>query len=305
MPTFRAGLLLALLFPGAVALFAQEATPGADDSRVESGLQEVELSKLTDSNISALGRQALSIEPDLWKHAETKNFVYHFFHGSTAGLVSSEAEYYYGVISKELGKDTAQWERKSHIYIFEKPEDWAAFQKKASLDPWTGGIHSGGDLFIPRDPSYKFKGRTLGHEITHLVIYRFFGNGVPIWLNEGYAEYASIQAYATYLRARGYDSKPTSQLVAPDLYIPLDKLADMNAYPEDVIQVKVFYTESERLVRFLCAQDETKFPVFLEAMSQGNKFETALLKAYGGRFAGIDDLEREFKTYATKDPDKD
>jgi hypothetical protein len=300
----RAGLIFSLLLTGMTAALAQDAAPQQDDSRVVSGLQEVELSKLTDSNISVLGREALAIEPEFWKHAETKNFVYHFFHGSTAGPVSSEAEFYYDVIAKELGKDTAQWEKKSHIYIFEKQEDWAAFQKKASLDPWTGGIHSGGDLFILRQPEYKFKGRTLGHEITHLVIYRFFGNGVPLWLNEGCAEYASIQAYATYLRARGYDSKPTSQLVSPDLFIPVDKLANLVTYPDDVIQVKVFYTESERLVRFLCAQDETKFPVFLEAMAQGNKFETALSKAYGARFAGVDGLEQEFKTYATKAPDK-
>jgi hypothetical protein len=84
----------------------------------------------------------------------------------------------------------------------------------------------------------------------------------------------------------------------------LDKLANLVTYPDDVIQVKVFYTESERLVRFLCAQDETKFGVFLEAMSQGNKFETALTKAYAGTFTGVDDLERQFKTYATKDADK-
>jgi hypothetical protein len=176
----RAGLIFALLLTSSAAvLLAQDAPSEPDDPRVVSGLQEVELSKLTDSNISVLGHEALSIEPDLWKHAETKNFVYHFFHGSTAGPVSSEAEFYYGVISKELGKDTAQWEKKSHIYIFENPDDWAAFQKKASLDPWTGGIHSGGDLFFMRDPSFKFKGRTLGHEITHLVIYRFFGRSRP------------------------------------------------------------------------------------------------------------------------------
>ena len=274
-----------------------------DDPRGLDGLQEVELSKLTDSNISALGQEALSVEPGMWKHAETENFVYHFFHGFVATPVSVEAEFYYRVISKELGKDTAQWEKKSHIYIFEKPEDWAAFQKKASLDPWTGGIHSGGDLFILRDPSFKFKGRTLGHEITHLVIYRFFGNGVPLWLNEGYAEYASIQAYATYLRARGYDSKPTSQLVSAENYIPVGKLANLATYPEDVKQVSVFYTESERLVRFLCSQGDAKFVVFLDAMSKGNKFETALATAYGGRFSGLEGLEQEFKIYATKDPD--
>lgn len=293
-------LIFALLLLNTTVVFAQNST---DDLRGLNGLHEVKLSELTDSNISPLGKQALSIEPDQWKHAETKNFVYHFFHGFVATPVSVEAEFYYRVISKELGKDTTQWERKSHIYIFEKPEDWAEFQKKAALEPWTGGIHSGGDLFIQRNPEYKFKGRTLGHETTHLVIYRFFGNGVPLWLNEGYAEYASIKGFAAYNRARGYDAKPTSQVVDAASYIPVASLTSMQEYPTDVKQVAVFYVESERLVRFLSAEGPDKFAVFMEAMSHGNKFDTALSKAYGSRFFDTAALEQEFKTYATKPND--
>jgi len=294
----KAALLLLLT---AFAVAAQDAPAPADDTRGLDGLQEVELSALTDSSISPLGKSALSIEPELWKHAETPNFVYHFFHGFVATPVSVEAEFYYRIIAKGLGKDTAQWEKKSHIYIFEKPEDWTGFQKKASLDPWTGGIHSGGDLFIQRNPENKFKGRTLGHEITHLVIYRFFGNGVPIWLNEGYAEYASIRGYASYERARGYNSKPTSEEISPDDFMPLEKLTSLVTYPDDVKDVTTFYRESEKLVRFLCSESEDKFLVFIEAMSQGNKLETALSKSYGSRFTSVDALETEFKKYATQD----
>jgi len=281
--------------------FAASAQDPSDDTRGLGGLAEVELSALSNSNLSPLGKAALSIEPTLWKHAETSNFIYHFFHGFIATPVSVEAEYYYRVIAKDLGKDTTQWEHKSHIYIFEKPADWAEFQKKASLEPWTGGIHSGDDLFIQRNPEYKFKGRTLGHEITHLVVHRFFGSGVPIWLNEGYAEYASILGYAAYQRARNYISKPASDPIAPEDFMPLEKLADAMAYPADVKEVRVFYAESEKLVRFLIKDDTQKFVEFLDAMSKGNKMETALSKAYGGRFTGVGGLENEFKIYATRD----
>jgi len=293
----RASLFLLFL---SATLLAQD-TPAQDDTRGLDGLQEVTLSQLSDSHISPLGQAALSIEPDLWKHAETPNFIYHFFHGFVATPVSVEAEFYYRVIAKELGKDTTQWERKSHIYIFENPEDWSAFQKKAALEPWTGGIHSGGDLFIQRNPQFKFKGRTLGHEITHLVIFRFFGNGVPLWLNEGFAEYASILGYASFNRARGMNAKPMSQSVTPDNYIPLDTLVNFLTYPEDIKQVYTFYAESERLVSFLSAAGAQNFVVFLDAMSQGNKLETALSKAYGSRFDGVQGLEHEFKPYVTKD----
>lgn len=271
-----------------------------DDPRGLNGLTEVQLSRLSDSNVSPLGKAALAIRPAEWKHAETTNFIYHFFHGFVATPVSVEAEFYYRIIAKEMERDTSQWERKSHIYIFEKPEDWRAFQSKARLDPWTGGIHAGGDLFIQRNPEFKFKGHTLGHEVAHLVVHRFFGSGVPLWLDEGYAEYASIRGYASFMRAQNYLSKPVDSLVPAADYLPLKTLTSMLGYPEDVRQVSPFYHESERLVRFLSATNKQQFLVFFDAMSKGNKFESALWKSFGARFPSLDALEREFKEYATK-----
>jgi len=267
---------------------------------IDGTLKEVPLQSLTDRSLTPLGQQALSIHPSDWKHAETANFVYHFYHGFIAAPVSVEAEFYYRVISKDLEKDTTQWERKSHIFIFETDADWKEFQHKGALDPWTGGIHSAGSLFIQRNPEQKFKGNTLGHEVTHLVIERFFGSGVPLWLNEGYAEYSASRCYAAFNRARGYAARPTARAVPADLYLPVGQLTGLMSYPQDVAQVGAFYGESQRLVRFLESADKRGFGVFLEAMSKGNKFETALNKGFGARFINLEALDREFKTYATQ-----
>ncbi|MEA3186600.1 MAG: hypothetical protein QOD99_430, partial [Chthoniobacter sp.] len=124
------------------------------DTRGLNGLAEVEFARLSDTNLNPLGKIALGIRASEWKHAETTNFVYHFFHGFIATPVSVEAEFYYRIIAKEMERDTSQWERKCHIFIFEKQPDWSAFQVNARLDPWTGGVHSGGSLFIQRDPEY-------------------------------------------------------------------------------------------------------------------------------------------------------
>lgn len=283
-----------------LAAFRLGAQP-ADDPRGIDGIPEVEFSRLSDTNLTDLGQTALAIHPAEWKHAETTNFVYHFFHGFIATPVSIEAEFYYRIIAKELERDTSQWERKCHIFIFEKPEDWRAFQTKAQLDPWTGGIHAGGSLFIQRDPESKFKGRSLGHETCHLVVHRFFGSGVPRWLDEGYAEYASRRGYASFLRARGRSAKPGTEAVAPEDFIPLKTLTEMLGYPTDVKQVATFYIESEKLVRFLSAANKPQFLAFFDAMSKGNKFESALWKTFGSRFPNTGALEREFKEYAAKD----
>jgi hypothetical protein len=265
------------------------------------GLPEVPFQALSDRSLTALGQAALTIRPADWKHAETTNFIYHYFQSFIVGPVSVEAEFYYRVIAKELEKDTTQWERKCHIFVFETDADWAEFQRKGSLDPWTGGIHSGGSLFIQRNPQVKFKGNTLGHEVAHLVVERFYGAGVPLWLNEGYAEYVSARCYAAFNRARGYNARPHSRPVPAGLFLPLAQLTSMLTYPKEVVEVGVFYSESERLVRFLSATDKRGFGVFLEALSKGNRFETGLTKGFGGRFINLDALEREFKSYAIQE----
>ncbi len=261
-------------------------------------LREVPLAQLSDRALTPLGQAALGIRATEWKHAESANFVYHFFRSFIAAPVSVEAEFYYRVIARELEKDTTQWERKCHIFIFEEAADWAEFQKRGALDPWTGGIHAAGSLFLQRDPQAKFKGSTLGHEVAHLVVERFFGAGVPLWLNEGYAEYAAARCYAAFHRARGFAARPTSRAVPAGMYVPVGQLTALLAYPPDAAQVGVFYNESERLVRFLSAADKRGFAVLFESLAKGARFETALAKGFGARFMNLEALDREFRSYA-------
>jgi hypothetical protein len=289
------------MFRFAIIAFVFAAITGIGRAQ-NSEFRDVPFTHLSDRSISALGQAALSVRGATeWKHAESAHFVHHFFQSFVAAPVSVEAEFYYGSIARDLGKDTAQWERKCHIFIFEQPEDWRNFQRRGQLDPWTGGLHAQGELFIIRNPQYKWKGATLAHEVTHLVLHRFYGNGVPRWLHEGFAEYAGVRGFAAFYRARGYSARPTSRSVDPARFLPLGQLTSMLEYPAEPEAVITFYTESERLVRFLVATDKRGFGLFLEGIAQGNRLETALVKGYGNRFPSLEVLEREFKPYATKD----
>ncbi len=272
-------------------------------SRGLDGLEAVPLSSIRDSSLSPLGQAALSIRPSEWKHAETENFVYHFFNSFIATPVSVEAEFYYRVTAKELHRDTQDWQRKCHIFIFEDPNDWDAFKQLAALDPWTGGVHVKGELFIIRNPKFKFKGDTLGHEVVHLVLFRFFGPGIPLWLNEGFAQYAAARGYAAFYRARGYLAKPKSHPVPPQFFMPLSKLLDAQVYPQDKREIIIFYLQSEKLVRFLAGINGESLGQFLDCMARGNRFDAALQTAYGSRFTGLNALEQDFRKYASKDYD--
>ena len=271
----------------------------ADQPTAIGALPEIAFEKLSDRMLTALGKTALQIRPGDWKHGETEHFVYHFFDRPMASAVSVEAEFSYRVIAAELGRDTTTWERKCHLFLFDDADDWKAFQQFGGLDPWTGGIHGEGALFVRRNPGPKADNATLPHEITHLVLFRFFGPGIPLWLNEGFAEYAAARCRAAFYRARGYSARPRAISVKAGLYIPVADLITAIGYPTEEEKVVAFYEESQKLVRFLSAADRKGFVTFLDAMGKGALFETAARNHFGNRFLNLDAVEREFKSYAT------
>ncbi len=279
-----------LLFASSLPAPAQQATEGA--------LTQLPLEKLSDRSFTALAQRALDVKPG-WLHAETDHFILHFFDAPTAAAVSVEVEFYYRVIATELGRDTAKWERKCHVFLFSDDADWKMFQAAGALDPWSGGIHAQGTLFVLRNKGWLARAQTLPHEISHLVFERFVGAGVPLWLNEGFAEYAATRCQSAFYRARGYDSKPRARAVPEALYLPVAQLTGAATYPADEAAVAAFYSESEKLVRFLAAADKKAFVSFLDAMGKGARFESALSANFGSRYSSLDALEKDFKPYAT------
>jgi len=263
------------------------------------GLQDVELSALSQQDENPLGRIALALHPEDWKHAEGDHFIYHYVRTFVASRAAVEAEFNFRVVAKELEKPDLVTERKSHLYIFDRPEDWQEFQKAGTLEQWTGGIHSAGSLFLLRDPSYKFSNNTLGHEIAHLVLYRLYGSHIPCWLNEGFAEYVSRTSLASYQRARGYIMKPYSQSFASGQLIPVQPLMRLTRPPTQLVDT--FYNESERLVRFLVSSDKTRFLTLLEGLAGNESFDNVFPRVYAGMFANRNDFEEKFGEYATSD----
>jgi hypothetical protein len=287
------------IFRAVVTLSILSVATAAAQINESSSLAEIELARLSQRDPNPLGEIALAIGPGQWKHAETEHFIYHFIHSYVATPVSVEAEFHYRVVAKELERDQPATDTKSHIYIFEDPEQWRQFQSFGSLEPWTGGIHAQGSLFIQRDPRYKFSNNVLGHEIVHLVLHRFYTSGIPCWLDEGFAQYISKNAHASYQRARGYIAKPQSQAILQSGLIPLAELFAITHPPSE--RVETFYDESERLVRFLVATDKSGFLALLDALARHQPIEAVLPHFYPSYFANIAAMEDKFRDYAAKD----
>ena len=285
--------------PFAIALTL--AATGAELAPVTglNALPTIAFAQLSQHDRNPLGAKALGIHPADWQHGETDHFIYHFQKSYVATPVAVEAEFHFRVIAKELARDEQAPADKAHIYIFENAADWQLFQSAGGLEPWTGGIQSDGSLFIVRNPAYKFTDNSLGHEIAHLMMRRFYGSNIPRWLNEGFAQFVSKGAHASYYRARGYIAKPVSSSVPADRLFALSALTAMG-YPA-AADVDVFYDQSERLVRFLALADRRKFLEFLDMSTRGQSFADAVMRAYSGTFRDLAELEEQFRAYASKD----
>jgi hypothetical protein len=264
---------MGILRAAAAALFFL-ASPAA-----AAEIPSLEWKALSDTDITPVGKAALSYKKGEWKHAETKHFVYHYTDAREAETVYVHAEIYYGWVKDIFGVSEDRWKKKAHIFVFQDPEDWTDFLAKNRPGMEASAFTNGFELFIRRDPFYLAPMRILAHEITHVIVFRFLDGPIPLFLNEGFAEFISYRALAMQAGKSEFDMR-TLQLISQQDFIPLERLAEMKDYPQG--KIDTFYRESEWLVRTLILKhDQSLFYALLMDVSGGKRFEDSLRQRYG------------------------
>ena len=164
-------------------------------------LVEKPFNQLSDQQIDALGQKALAIRPEDWKHAETDNFILHYRRVTEAKKVAREVEYDIRFVATSLGAKKEQYQRKSHVFIFEDENEWKDFLSQTPQPPWAASFAHGDNLFLSvrnkEGAGSSFDSRLVAHETTHAVVARLYpGTRWPLWLNEGLAEYMGAASVA-------------------------------------------------------------------------------------------------------------
>ncbi len=292
------GLLGALVLCVPPAARGQDDAPSADPYH----LKKVPFEELSDRNVSRLGETALKLTTVKWEHSETDHFIFHTEAGFAVAQLAGAAEWSYAEIKKDLDIAQDLFERKCHVYVFLNEQVWRGFVGKGKMEPWTGGWCTGRELFFWSRPHFKFQGATLPHEMTHLVLYRFVGGDIPLWLNEGLAEFEGIRLHRNYLKARGYALPKVRDHLDRDQYIPLKDLTGAVDYPKTRDEVVAFYTESQRLISFLYYQHGGLAPLirFLKLQSQGSRFDSAWREIYSSKYSDPQAFEDKFIAYLTR-----
>ena len=281
-------LLLAAVTP---ALFA--APPGAAPSLEAQDIaaEAVERAQLLPADIELLDNPEFQ-----WKHLQTAHFVLHHDQKMFAAKVARLGEQFYDAISADLPdlQDRVSPAR-SHIFVFRDPRDWRAIvAENPGIDSWAASFVRGNAMYLQETgTATSDKMDTLAHEMTHLVFNRFLPVRLPLWLNEGLAEYYGEFAYRA---ARGMGQGKNNAFRPLRKRTPLSDLLDATAYPVDPEDVSLFYATSKYMAGFLLLRlPREKWDAFFARVLAGDPALPALLETYG--WTDLPSLEKDFDRF--------
>ncbi len=232
-----------------------------------------------------------------WKHMQTEHFVLHYDRKMFAAKVARLGEQFYDAISADLPSlEDRVSPARSHIFIFRDPKDWKQLvQQTPGVDSWAASFVSGQTMYLQEvGKTTSKKMEMLAHEMTHLVFNRFLTVRLPLWLNEGLAEYYGAFAYRA-AKGMGQSKKNTFRPLRQ--WMPLTLLLNATSYPSDPTVVTSFYTTSQYLTGFLLIKKpREQWDLFFSRVLDGEPALSSLLGTYG--WADIDALEKDFAKFA-------
>ena len=133
---------------------------------------------------------------------------------------------------------------------------------------------------------------TATHELTHVLVARATRGGatVPVWLNEGLAEFGNLDKSLSYDRYLEW-------AIDTDRLTPLHRL---QSFPGDSNLVIVGYGQARSLVEFMITEwGREKMADLLAGIGDGQSVDLALVQTYG---FGIRDLDHRWRESIGADP---
>jgi len=247
------------------------------------------------TNLLEQGEKALGAKEFKWRHAQTDHFAIHYENAIFAQKVARMAEFFYDYISADLRVTNDLHKGRSHIFIFNSKKDWETFQQKYSENPskWVASWVRGPEMYLQQTGGGSDAADTLGHEMTHLIINRFFDGDPPLAINEGVAEWYEEFAYSAF---KGVKKSKKQEFARLNDALPLGDVLSATKYPDNDAAVHRFYATAKYFIGYLMIrQPPEKFgPFFADLTRQTPLFE-ALAKHYD--LPNQDVVEKEFAKF--------
>jgi hypothetical protein len=207
--------------------------------------------RVSDRQMSDFGRSVLRGRAREWAHAESERFVYHARSAERLRAVAVEAEWLHAELGRRL--DLPEPAVRGRIFIFDDMADWVRVMHAPRRREDGLAMQMGREIYVLRETSAGNAYLSLPHEMVHFRLWQAYGGGVPLWLEEGLAEYLAWELAYAYQETRGvqlYRERPPP----PGEGFTWAELRDMQTYPTEYEQNRLFYRQAEQGARHLVEQ---------------------------------------------------
>ena len=288
------------VFAGTIEDIKRQLSVGDTNSSKEGQEKYVILDKsaIADLDISVKGKDFLSLYKTSWKVSIFEEFTFYYRNMSNIRKLASIVEEAYLVIRNDLQTESSEDLFSAgdiSIFVIDDKLKWDKFTEEIEVSRCAVGVASGKEIYLYLnwgDMNYRsFSLRLLVHELTHIILKRLYPAGLPVWLNEGIAEYEEYKAGEYIKQARSLQHREADR----KSFFKIDELVSLQSIPCN--RLYSFYLQSRRLVAFLYEkQDKVKFLEFVKLTSQGYPFKNAVTEVYGDDYPSY----RIFKIKAAK-----
>ncbi len=245
--------------PQAAALRPKSAAQQIAEAREETRKQ-VTVERATSANERATRALVDRLRPSLSPAATffldeaklsstSQNFLFLYADPHAADRLSTRAEYFFEKILYDLGaEDTIRPDTRARVFIVKNAENWKAWRARAQiLHAQAFAVPGANEIFILKAEDERME-KAFAHEAAHWALRAYAdktyakGAVIPLWLNEGFANYAG--AYFS-------DSGTLALARKAGKLIPLSTLLGWVDYPKDVQQLDLFYAQASSLTEFI------------------------------------------------------
>jgi hypothetical protein len=231
-----------------------------------------------------------------------------------ANSLAQHLNFMYGEYSKRLASMPVRAQEKLNVYIFKSRDDYAlTLRARFGVNP-TG---SGGMFFVtPAGSGLAFwtddlPRRRIDHVIQHEGFHQFaysrFGNDLPIWANEGLAEFFGESIVVGDTLIIGQTTPRVLESIRKGIelntYVPFQQMLSMTPQQWNSAlgdgSAMMNYNQAWSMVHFLVYGDGGKYVVpfetYLKHLNNGMQSDKAFIRAFG---PDITAFENRWKQYA-------
>jgi tetratricopeptide (TPR) repeat protein len=142
---------------------------------------------------------------------------------------------------------------------------------------------------------------TIFHEYAHYLIHRNARSFIPMWLNEGLAEfYSTFEPDYKGQSLLGRALVERVQALHQKTFMPLRDVVsprEMEKTWRSGDRISMFYTEAWALVHYLVVERKASISAYLQALSTQPTQDAAFREAFG---VDVDGMERELRAYVSR-----